>query len=108
MPKASARRPLSRVRMYALKLLLCLSLTVCALAFGADTEVNPVRRQPPETAADVPRVIVKFRAENLDVAARQSGTTQEQAGKKRAVALAQRAGLAFKESHEVAAGMHAM
>jgi hypothetical protein len=82
--------------MYALKLLLCLSLTVCALSFGADTEVNPVRRQPPETAADVQRVIGKFRAESLGVAARPSGTSQERAGNDRAGKLAQRAGLTLK------------
>ena len=74
--------------MHASKLLLCLSLTVCALSFGADTEVNPVRRQPPEAAeADVQKVIVKFREESLDVAARQSSTTQAQSGKDRAVAV---------------------
>jgi serine protease len=95
--------------MYASRLLLCLSLTVCAPSFGADTEVNPVRRQPPEAAeADVHKVIVKFRGESLDVAARQSDTTQAQSGRNRAVALAQRAGLTLKESHELVAGMHAM
>jgi serine protease len=95
--------------MYAFKLLLGLSLMVCALSFGADTEVNPVRRQPPEAAeADIQKVIVKFRAESLDVAAPQSGTTQAQSGKNRAVALARRAGLTLKGSHEMAAGMHAM
>src|SRR5687767_6696739 len=94
--------------MYALKLLLWLSLIICALSFGADTEGNPVRGQPPETEADVQKLIVKFRAESLDVAARQSGTTQAQSGKNRVVALARRAGLTLKQSHEVAAGMHAM
>ena len=83
--------------MYALKLLFCLSLMVCALSFGADTEVNPVRRQPPEAEAEIQRVIVKFRAEGLDIAARQSGVTQARSGKNRAVALAQRAGLMLKE-----------
>ena len=94
--------------MYALKLLFCLCLMFCALSFGADTEVNAVRKQPPEVEADVQKVIVKFRAEGLDIAARQSDTTQAKSGKDRAVALAQRAGLTLKESHEVAAGMHAL
>ena len=95
--------------MYASKLLLCLSLTFCVLAFGADTEVNPVRRQPPETAeGDVYKVIVKFREDGLGVAARQSGMTQAQSGKDRAVAVVHRAGLMLKGSHEMVAGMHAL
>ncbi len=94
--------------MYALKLLFCLCLMFCALSFGADTEVNEVRKQPPEVEADVQNVIVKFRAESLDIAARQRDTTQAQSTKVRAVALAQRAGLMLKASHEIAAGMHAL
>ncbi len=95
--------------MSASKLLLCLSLSFCALSFGADTEVNPVRRQPPEAAeGDVYKVIVKFREESLGVAARQSGMAQIQSGKDRAVAVAQRASLMLKGSHEMVAGMHAV
>ncbi len=53
--------------MSAPRLLLLLSLTVCALAFGADTEVNPVRSQPPEVAeAGVQKLIVKFREPSQD------------------------------------------
>ena len=69
--------------MFAPKLLLCLSLTVCALSFGADTEVNPVRRQRPEAAeADVQKLIVKFREESLDVATRQGSMKRSGLGEK--------------------------
>ncbi len=51
---------------------------------------------------------MKFREEGLGVAARQSSTTQAQSGKDRVVAVAQRASLMLKESHEMVAGMHAM
>ena len=71
--------------MYALKLLFCLCLMFCALSFGADTEVNPARRQPLEAEAEIQRVIVKFRAEGLDLATRSRDTTPAQSGKSRAV-----------------------
>jgi hypothetical protein len=55
-------------RMHAPRLLLCLSLTFCALSSGADSEVNPVRKQPTAVAeADVQEVIVKFRKDGPDV-----------------------------------------
>ena len=60
--------------MLASRLLLCLSLTICAPSFGTDAESNPARRQPvASAAADVQPVIVKFREEGSGVAAANSG-----------------------------------
>src|SRR5512140_443758 len=58
-------------------LLLCLSLS-CALAFGADTEVNPVRKPPTTQTAEpgVLRLIVKFRPDGAAAAATKTGATQ--------------------------------
>ena len=91
-------------------LLLCLSLT-CALAFGADTEVNAVRKAPTakSSEAGVLKLIVKFYSVGPGVAAEKVGTTQaEAASKERTSAAAKRAGLMLAESHEMAAGMQAM
>jgi|APFre7841882724_1041349.scaffolds.fasta_scaffold12036_2 serine protease len=95
--------------MFASKLLLCLSLTACTLSFGADTEVNLVRRQRPEAAeAGVQKLIVKFREESMDVAARQGSMKRADSGKQRAIDVAQRASLTLEKSRELVAGMHAM
>jgi serine protease len=95
--------------MFASKLLLCLSLTFCALTFGADTTVNPVRRQRPEsTEAGVQKLIVKFRDEGLDVGAAQGRVKPADSGKQRAIEVAQRASLTLEKSRELVAGMHAM
>jgi serine protease len=89
-------------------LLLCLSLA-CGLAFGADSEVNAVRReltaQPAETS--VQALIVRFRDEGTGIAAAKGETTQA-ASKARASAAAQRAGLVLAESREIGAGMQAV
>ena len=91
------------------KLLLCLSLTVCPLSFGADTEVNPVHRPPSALAeADVQKVIVKFRDERPDAVARQAGKARAASEKDLVMAVVQRASLVLKDSREMVAGMHAM
>lgn len=95
--------------MTAPRLLLCLSLTVCALSFGADAEVNPVRRQRPEAAeAGVQKLIVKFREASQDAAAGPGSLKQAERGKQRAMDVAQRARLKLEQSRELVAGMHAM
>lgn len=95
--------------MYIPRLAFCISLVFCAVSFGADTEVNPVRRQPhAQSRADIYGVIVKFRAEQTSATASPSGRMQTQSVQNRVVELAQRTGLIVKESHEIVAGMHAM
>ena len=95
--------------MFASKLLLCLSLTVCALAFGADAEVNPVRSQRPEVAeTGVRKLIVKFREQSQRAATRPGRLKRVEYDKQRAMDVAQRAGLKLERSRELVAGMHAM
>ncbi|MBK7904376.1 MAG: S8 family serine peptidase [Proteobacteria bacterium] len=86
-----------------------MSLTVCTLSFGADTEVNPVRRLRPEAPeADVQKLIVKFREESLDGATGPASMKRADRSRERAIAVAQRASLTLEKSHELVAGMHAM
>lgn len=95
--------------MYTSRLVLCVSLIVCTLSFGADAEVNPVRKHPQAIVqTDTYRVIVKFRAGSAVVAGNQKGNVQSQSTENRAVALARRASLKYKESHEIVAGIHAL
>ena len=95
--------------MSAPRLLLCLSLTVCALSVGADAEAGPVRRQQPAVAeAGVQKFIVKFREENQDAAARPGSLQRAEHGKQRAMDVAQRASLKLEQSRELVAGLHAM
>lgn len=95
--------------MSAPRLLLLLSLTVCALAFGADAEVNPVRSQPPEVAeTGVRKLIVKFREQSQRAATRPGRLKRVEYDKQRAMDVAQRAGLKLERSRELVAGMHAM
>ena len=95
--------------MSAPRLLLCLSLTVCALAFGADAEVNPVRSQRPEVAeTGVRKLIVKFREQSQRAATRPGRLKRVEYDKQRAMDVAQRAGLKLERSRELVAGMHAM
>jgi serine protease len=89
--------------MRALNVLLFLLLMVCALAVGAQTELNPARQEPRVPAeTDVHRVIVKFRADSTSTRA------QAQSSTARVAALAQRQHLTIEDSREIVIGMHVM
>ncbi len=95
--------------MFASTRLLCLSLMVCTLAFGAGSEAAQVRdRSPGPSETDVQKVIVKFREASADSAARSGSAARLPSEKDRAVAVAQRARVVLEDSRELVAGMHAM
>lgn len=81
---------------------ICLSLAVLANAFGASSELNPVRTHPATQAESaVQRVIVKLRA-------RERTSSVQTTSAADAVALAKRANLGLKESHRIAGDLHVM
>jgi serine protease len=85
------------------------TLSIALLATGSTaSEYAPVRKHPAaaESQTGVQHIIVKLRA--ASVTATTSGRVHTMATEDRVAALATRAGLTLKESHEIATNMHVM
>lgn len=98
----------------ALTLLLAATLALPAQVAVSASEYNPVRRHPAAAAsASIQRVIVKLRAADANrVQAQSAASTTEAAApsqqQTRVQALAQRVGLALKQSREISSNLHVL